>query len=565
METQALPRQLVICCDGTNNNITGWQDDTNVVKLSQLMAELGQRDQQMLFYDPGVGNPGELPGVTPLEGLKRRFERVAGLAMGRGVFENIAECYRFLMQHYQPGDELYFVGFSRGAFTARSVAGLVNQFGILHAHMTSMVPTLIHIYFSDRDLKADQIKAIATQATTLFAPPESRRVEIQFVGVWDTVASVGLGPLGIQITAIPTIVNKQFRHVRQALALDEQRAQFKPRLYSDDNGTYQTASGQAATLKQLWFRGSHCDVGGGYAAGRLATSERALAWLVSEAVQCGLRLTHQGQPLDTEAAVVQAMGLREVQRRQVLHSQSHATCLWALTGLAVRESDEVVLDNGHCHRVKAVEHPSVAADALKFPADTTWAKARPQKALWSCLLALPLLWHVMDQMLSGLHRDDLPWWTQLAMLEQWRHGWGRYWDFGWWQSGGWAFGALSDGLTQFAAPRSALAWELLFIGAWAYVLSWLAVAGFARGAGVRRAGQAVPRWLNRLGWALPLTLFAALFKAVLTWGVLTSLLSGWEAVPHMLAVWMTLAAWLQGVGLVGTLCLIVWPGSRQSA
>ena len=212
-------RQLVVFCDGTNNNLTGGRNDTNTVKLCELLA--GSADgAQLVFYDPGVGNPAELPGSTLVDGWHRWSERLAGLAFGRGVYENIAESYLFLMRNYRSGDEIYIFGFSRGAFTARSVAGLVNQFGILQPHMESMVITLVHVYFSDRSLDPAAARGIAAQTARLFVAPDARNVELQFVGVWDTVASVGMWPFSARFTALPTVGGKRFRHVRQALALD---------------------------------------------------------------------------------------------------------------------------------------------------------------------------------------------------------------------------------------------------------------------------------------------------------------------------------------------------------
>ena len=331
MET-ASTRQIVICCDGTNNNLTGRMRDTNVVKLCQLLSD-DPKSEVLTFYDPGVGNPGELPGATVWDTITRRAERIAGLAFGRGVYENMAECYQFLMDHYRPGDQIYIFGFSRGAFTARSVAGLINQFGVLRAHMRSMVPTLIHTYFADRGSSEAQRKAIAAQTCKLFAPSDAQYVEIHFVGVWDTVASVGMWPFSAKFTAIPTIKGKRFRHVRQALALDEHRAQFEPRLYVDDNGTYQTENASVATLEQRWFRGVHCDVGGGYGNGDTAISDEALAWLLFEAVTCGLRLESNGNALGSEAAVLSAVALDYPQSTNItIHSELYSNCLWALMG-----------------------------------------------------------------------------------------------------------------------------------------------------------------------------------------------------------------------------------------
>ena len=143
-----MARQLIICCDGTNNNLTGRVRDTNVTKLCELFAP--DANAQLLYYDPGVGNPGLLPGASLTDQFSRFSERLYGLAFGKGVYENIAQAYLFLMRHYQPGDQIFLLGFSRGAFTARSIGGLVTQFGLLRPAMDDLVPTLQHIYFSDQ-------------------------------------------------------------------------------------------------------------------------------------------------------------------------------------------------------------------------------------------------------------------------------------------------------------------------------------------------------------------------------------------------------------------------------
>ena len=189
-------RQLVVFCDGTNNNLTGGRNDTNTVKLCELLA--GSADAaQLVYFDPGVGNPAELPGATLVDGWRRWSERLAGL---------------------------------------------VNQFGILQPHMESMVITLVHGYFSDRRLDPAAARGITAQTARLFVAPDARNVELQFVGVWDTVASVGMWPFSARFTALPTVGGKRFRHVRQALALDQHRAQFKPRAYADANGDYLSAT-----------------------------------------------------------------------------------------------------------------------------------------------------------------------------------------------------------------------------------------------------------------------------------------------------------------------------------
>ena len=554
-------RQLVVFCDGTNNNLTGGRNDTNTVKLCELLA--GSADgAQLVFYDPGVGNPAELPGSTLVDGWHRWSERLAGLAFGRGVYENIAESYLFLMRNYRSGDEIYIFGFSRGAFTARSVAGLVNQFGILQPHMESMVITLVHVYFSDRSLDPAAARGIAAQTARLFVAPDARNVELQFVGAWDTVASVGMWPFSARFTALPTVGGKRFRHVRQALALDEHRAQFKPRAYADANGDYLTVNGNPASLEQRWFNGAHCDIGGGYRPERSGISNRAFAWLVSEAVSCGLRLEAGGQPLATEHAVLAALAPAAPLARPVVHSELHTTCLWALTGMALRDSTRVVMDNGQVVMVPPVEHPSVAANALRYPQDTTWAQGRSSRWFWLCLCLVPLLCLVLGQTLSHGASSQAWWRDLLGWPGQAGHWLMQDLHFARWQLLWWRDPGISAGLAQFASPRWAVVADLALIAACTYVLAWLSVAGFARQAGVRRAGDPATAWLNCLGWALPLAVFSDIAEDIATWTVVTLVDNQLILLATLAGVVMAVAALLKFVGLAGVLVLCCLPARR---
>ncbi|MES2584468.1 MAG: DUF2235 domain-containing protein [Pseudomonadota bacterium] len=566
MEASPSARQLVICCDGTNNNLTGGVDDTNVVKLAQLLAQAAPNTQQLVFYDPGVGNPAELPGATWVDSIHRKAQRVAGLAFGRGAYENIAECYLFLMRNYQPGDQIFIFGFSRGAFTARSVAGLVNMFGVLQARMESMLSTLIHTYFSDRKQGQTDANQIAQQISTLFADTRSREVEITFVGVWDTVESVGMGPFSAKITAIPTVDNKRFLNVRQALALDEQRAQFKPRLYGNENGIYRTSTGKPASLQQLWFRGSHCDVGGGYAKGHTGISDRALCWLVSEAVQCGLMLHHNGVSLESEAAVASALGLANNNNKPkapaTVHSQLHATCLWALTGLAVRETQQIDLNKAAPTLVTAVEHSSVGEGPPRFPEDTVWTNPRPKHWLWISMLAMFvfLLAHG-DALKNDAVPLSLDWQTWLA------RGWEaqlQTLEYVRWQLLWLCDGSLTDIPYRLAAPGWAMVWDLGLIAAYAYVLSWFAVAAFARHAGLHRAGRVPSRLLNLLGWALPLAVFSDLLEDFATWLTIHCATTDHLGWAFLWGCWMSIFSIGKFAGLLGVLLLIVLPGQEKS-
>lgn len=572
-----LPRQLVICCDGTNNNLTGGLADTNVVKLVQLLALSVPDPARIVFYDPGVGNAGELPGVTVIDRFNRVKQRLVSLAFGRGVYENMEECYQFLMRNYLAGDQIYIFGFSRGAFTARSLAGLINQFGILQPHMESMLPTLLQVYFSNRSKYGDQFQAIAKQTPKLFAAPASRYVEIQFVGVWDTVDSVGMWPFSAKITAKPTIQNKCFVNVRHALALDEHRFQFKPRLYSDNNGNYRTKSGAVASIKQLWFHGAHCDVGGGYRLAETAISEQALRWMVSEAVQCGLRLSsrlgvYAGHLLATEDAVgraLQAVYLENDPRyvpiqRAIVHSQLRETPLWALTGMAVRSTTSIQLDDEkRALAINPVAHPSFAAQALRFPQDTTWAK--PHDLVW---FGAGLVLVVVFMLLIGHFQTNPS--NAVAESQSVIQELGNYLQqnisqnlsFARWQLLWWRDDHLETSIYRFASPRTALVFDFALIITYAYVLSWLAVRAFARIARLRRVGDGIDafstRWLNRLGWALPVAVFADVGENIVSWFVITFIGANWEWISLVLASVMTLFATAKFVGLIGVAVLLLW-------
>lgn len=142
-------RQLIVCCDGTNNTLTAGVNDTNVVKLLNILTPATH--DQKLYYDPGVGVADTLPSVGVGQALRRTLTRIEGLASGRGIYENIANAYKFLVQEYRDGDEIFLFGFSRGAFTVRAVAGMVNLFGLVRAHNLDLLDLLVYTYFSRAD------------------------------------------------------------------------------------------------------------------------------------------------------------------------------------------------------------------------------------------------------------------------------------------------------------------------------------------------------------------------------------------------------------------------------
>lgn len=267
---------LVVCCDGTWNSPdqrTGGQPSpTNVTKLALAVAPHDDRGrEQRTFYHLGVGT--------------NRRDRLLGGACGFGLSRDVRDTYRFLVQNFEPGDDLFFFGFSRGAFTARSAAGFVRNCGILLRSQADRVDEAYALY-RDRS-SATHPRSIAA---TLFRRSYSHETRIRFIGVWDTVGALGIPLNGGRLvnllnrrwqfhdTNLSSVVDAAY----QALAIDERRGPFRPTLW-----TPQPDAPEDQTVEQVWFTGVHCDIGGGYLEHEL--SDIALLWMVERARGSGLR------------------------------------------------------------------------------------------------------------------------------------------------------------------------------------------------------------------------------------------------------------------------------------
>jgi len=276
-----MPKQLVVCCDGTWNVPDelrgGVAAPTNVAKLA-LGVLTGDESGQLLFYEPGVGTSSD--------------EHLLGGAFGYGLSRNVRNCYRFLAENYEPGDKLYLFGFSRGAYTARSLAGLVRNCGILRTEHADQVDEAFAFY-RDRTSQSHP-SAVASQIFRRMYSYDHE--DIHFIGVWDTVGALGIPvelPAWQEISKrVPgweelwgfhdTQLSSHVGFAYHALAIDEQREPFRPTLWTQDSA----AEGQ--TLEQVWFAGVHTEVGGGSADASL--SDIALLWMVQRAKDCGLLL-----------------------------------------------------------------------------------------------------------------------------------------------------------------------------------------------------------------------------------------------------------------------------------
>jgi uncharacterized protein (DUF2235 family) len=277
-----MPKNIVLCCDGTANEFA--EDKTNVIKLSYTLEHGSGR--QIVYYHPGLGTMEPAGALTP---LVRRATRLLGLAVGYGLESDVRDAFVFLMNNFEPGDKVFLFGFSRGAYTVRTLASLLHMYGLIASGNEPLVPYAIRMLTAIQrlDAKGDEggeQKDRYFQMARDFQDTFCRTVcKPWFVGVWDTVSSVGWieNPLRLPFTAD----NPDIAIGRHAIALDERRAFFRTNLWHPKPVP---ADSGPKDLKQVWFAGVHSDVGGGYPEAESATSKIPLQWMLREATAAGL-------------------------------------------------------------------------------------------------------------------------------------------------------------------------------------------------------------------------------------------------------------------------------------
>ena len=269
-------KRIVVCCDGTWNSPdktdAGVPLATNVVKLAEALPSEANGMEQRVYYDAGVGTAGS------------RARRWFDGATGSGLSENIRQAYRFLVGSYRRGDELYFFGFSRGAFTVRSLCGLIRNSGLLRRDAIDRVDDAFALYRS-RVATAHPRAREAVMFRRTWAVEDITAPH--FVGVWDTVGALGNplrlnGWLARRQRFHDTDLSSTVRCAYQALAIDEQRRHFPATLW------YQPKPVQSQVLEQVWFAGVHSNIGGGYPFTGL--SDLALDWMIERARNAGLEI-----------------------------------------------------------------------------------------------------------------------------------------------------------------------------------------------------------------------------------------------------------------------------------
>ncbi|KZT19040.1 hypothetical protein NEOLEDRAFT_1078676 [Neolentinus lepideus HHB14362 ss-1] len=308
------PRNLVLCFDGTGDQFDN--DNSNIVQLFSMLKK-DDRQRQMVYYQAGIGTYTVPQIATP---FWTSVSKTIDMMIAWNLDAHVMGGYEFLMENYQAGDKICIFGFSRGAYTARALAGMVHKVGLLPASNHQQIPFAYKMY-----TKADQA---GWEQSTAFKKAFSVDVEIEFLGVWDTVCSVGLIPRTLPFTTSNTAV-KYFRH---ALSLDERRVKFKQNCWNRPTeeqlklgtqpGDMPKSNAQekskvveekkntkevhrkmtANTLErvyghdyqretdvlEVWFSGCHCDVGGGSVPNgtRHTLARISLRWMIRQCFLC---------------------------------------------------------------------------------------------------------------------------------------------------------------------------------------------------------------------------------------------------------------------------------------
>jgi uncharacterized protein (DUF2235 family) len=296
-----MPKNIVICCDGTGNEIGS--NISNVLKLYQILDKTGD---QRIYYTPGVGTIGL---QSAWQRWKQQVQGVFGLATGYGLDNDVLGAYRFLCETYQAGDRVWLFGFSRGAYAVRMLAAFIHVIGIVAPDQLNLASYALTAY---KKSSADAQRADAKSGTpaadeTKYSPAleaawefsriaGGNEIRVEFIGVWDTVASVIVPRDDILWLDLQTLrytrTNSSVKTFRQAMSIDERRRMFRlnrwtdPQKYRPD--PFVAASEIPQDIRQVWFAGVHGDVGGGYPEAQSGLSKFPLLWMIQQTRAKGL-------------------------------------------------------------------------------------------------------------------------------------------------------------------------------------------------------------------------------------------------------------------------------------
>lgn len=326
-----MAKRIAFCADGT------WDSSGKNTNVYKLYKRLKVASGQMPFYDDGVGSNG-----TPIE-------KLLGGAFGLGLFQKIKDGYTKIAQVYEAGDELFLFGFSRGAYTARSLAGMIGVCGLPTKDFSDAVVESAFQAYRHKDQRAE-ILAELNKSCEMFD------AQITMVGVWDTVGSLGIpaifgGVSPLIYGFLDTSLNPHIHHAYQALAINEKRCEFPPTLWTNPN--------PSQTVEQVWFAGVHCDVGGSYPDDPDGTNlaDITLGWMMGKAAALGLEFVGDGQaayglPMDPKWAL------------DTLHESWSP--LWAFPKRRAIPADAAIADSVH---VRCAHDSSWRPENLQFLAN----------------------------------------------------------------------------------------------------------------------------------------------------------------------------------------------------
>lgn len=297
--------RLIICCDGTWDAADDGPAASNVVRLVRCIAPQAANGMpQIAWYHSGVGTGNPL-------------DRLLGGGVGVGLAPNIRAAYAFLVNNYVDGDEIFLFGFSRGAYTARCLGGLIGVLGLLHPREMGDFMEAWEWYQIPRPQRD-------MQALDKRFPLRTRDVPIRCIGVWDTVGAMGVPrnrlvkgwhPCVAAYRFYDTTLGTHVKYAFQALAIDERREPFQPVLW---NTTQAPAIDQV--IRQVWFAGVHADIGGGYP--QHGAADLPFLWMLAQLDEL---LT-----LD-KLAIVEERDTTEKYARGTLH-ESFKGLLWKWAG-----------------------------------------------------------------------------------------------------------------------------------------------------------------------------------------------------------------------------------------
>ena len=336
-----MSRNLVVCLDGTRN-----EPETGATNVARLFAMAVKSDDQLVYYDPGVGTMGARSATTRFGKL---LTRVAGLLLGHGVKDNIEQAYGFLMHNYRQGDRIFVFGFSRGAYTALALTGMVRTVGLLRPGADNLVPYALKLYANSGpdDPSDDEEKKfwkLRRGFTTTFGNPvlpnpfDTEHKQIEFLGVWDVVKSIGWLNWRAQLQQARWPFTRKVPSVRtgrHAISIDEKRRQYAEYRFDSDE-----VAQRRGELREMWFAGVHSDVGGTFPDNH-DLADIALKWMVDEAVVAGLLVDPQAY-----RRVLDAKLGEELPADHALGKIHASGLLWWLIGFGwrrrqIRAGDEI--------------------------------------------------------------------------------------------------------------------------------------------------------------------------------------------------------------------------------